>query len=258
MTSPGDTGASREVCNARQGYVHSVETAGTLDGPGIRFVLFLNGCPLRCKYCHNPDTWLMRRGTLRGVRDLLEEISTYRDFLRRAKGGVTISGGEPLMQPAFVQALFAGCKSMGLHTALDTSGHLHPLSPDALFHNVDLVLLDIKAGNDETHRKVTGKPLAPTLEFAGRMSSLGIPMWVRFVLVPGLTDTAENIRNVAKIIAGLDPVARVEILPFHQLASYKYESLGLRYALEDTPPATPADVVRAWNLFSEEGVFSVR
>lgn len=162
------------------------------------------------------------------------------------------------MQPAFVQALFEGCKSMGLHTALDTSGHLHHLSPDALFHNVDLVLLDIKAGNDETHRKVTGKPLAPTLAFARRMSSLGIPMWVRFVLVPGLTDAAENIRGVAKIIAGLEPLARVEILPFHQLASYKYESLGLKYDLADTPQAVPSDVVRAWNLFSEEGVFSVR
>lgn len=246
------------VCSAKQGYVHSIETAGTVDGPGIRFVLFLNGCPLRCKYCHNPDTWQMKRGTLRHAAEILEEISTYRDFLVRAKGGVTLSGGEPLMQPAFLETMFKGCKDMGLHTALDTSGHLHHLAPDSLFDAVDLVLLDIKSGTDAAYRSVTGKPLQPTLDFAERMKRRKIPMWVRFVLVPGLTDAEENVRAVAKLISRIEPIARVEILPFHQLAAYKYENLGLKYDLKDTPQATPRDVVMAWRIFSEEGVHSVK
>ena len=260
MTSPEAPapGPMREVCNARQGYVHSVESGGTVDGPGIRFVLFLNGCPLRCQYCHNPDTWQLKRGKLRNAADILAEIRSYRDFLTRAKGGVTISGGEPLMQPAFLETLFKGCKEMGLHTALDTSGHLHHLAPDSLFEQVDLVLLDIKSGDDATHRKVTGRPLKPTLDFAARMSAMRIPVWARFVLVPGLTDAEDNVRNVAKIIAGIDPLTRVEILPFHQLAGYKYEELGIKYPLKDTRQAENMDVVMAWRIFSEEGVYSVR
>lgn len=258
MSAVDSGGRLHEVCSSKQGYVHSVETAGTVDGPGIRFVLFLNGCPLRCKYCHNPDTWQMKRGTLRHAGEILEEISTYRDFLKRAKGGVTISGGEPLMQPAFLETIFKGCKDMGLHTALDTSGHLHHLSPDSLFQSVDLVLLDLKSGSDKAYRKVTKKPLQPTLDFAKRVEEIKIPMWLRFVLVPGLTDDEENIRAVAKIIAGIEPVERVEILPFHQLAAYKYENLGLKYDLKDTPQATSKDVVMAWQIFSEEGVYCVR
>lgn len=256
--TPADAESPPEVCASKQGYVHSVETAGTVDGPGIRFVLFLNGCPLRCKYCHNPDTWQIKRGELRHAKEILEEIRTYRDFLIRAKGGVTISGGEPLMQPAFLETLLQGCKDMGLHTALDTSGHLGHLATDRLLDLVDLVLLDIKSGNKTTYRHTTGKALQPTLDFAARLSARGTPMWIRFVLVPGLTDAPENIRAVARIIARLDTVKRVEILPFHQLAAYKYAKLGLDYALKDTPQAQPADVVRAWSLFSEEGVFSVR
>jgi pyruvate formate lyase activating enzyme len=256
--SAGAVGPMREVCNALQGYVHSVETGGTLDGPGIRFVLFLNGCPLRCQYCHNPDTWLLRHGTLRGVEEILAEIRGYADFLKRAKGGVTLSGGEPLMQPRFVESILRGAKEMGLHTVLDTSGHLHEHAPDSLLDAVDLVLLDIKSGDEETHRRVTGKPLQPTLDFAARLQRMHKPMWARFVLVPGLTDAEDNVRNVAKIIAGLDTVQRVEILPFHQLASFKYEQLGIRYPLQDKAPADPRDVVMAWRIFSEEGVFGTR
>jgi len=256
--TPGETESTREICASKQGYVHSVETGGTVDGPGIRFVLFLNGCPLRCKYCHNPDTWQMKRGTLRHANDILAEIRTYRSFLLRAKGGVTLSGGEPLMQPAFLETILRGCKEMGLHTALDTSGHLGHLASDSLLDLVDLVLLDIKSGDEKTFRQTTGKSLQPTLDFAARLSARGIPMWIRFVLVPGLTDDAENIRAVARVIATLDPVTRVEILPFHQLAAHKYENLGIDYPLKDTPQAQPADVIRAWNLFSEEGVYSVR
>jgi pyruvate formate lyase activating enzyme len=258
MTLPEPVPPSlREVCNARQGYVHSIETGGTLDGPGIRFVLFLNGCPLRCRYCHNPDTWLLRQGTLRTSDEILEELSGYASFLKRAHGGLTISGGEPLMQPRFAEALFRGAKAMGLHTALDSSGALHDRSPDRLFEAVDLVLLDIKAGDEDTHRTVTRKPLAPTLSFAERLTDMGKPMWIRFVLVPGLNDGPDHLRRVARIIAGLPTVERVEILPFHQMASFKYEKLGLAYSLKDTPEASPTDVVHAWQIFSEEGVFNI-
>ncbi len=253
MTSP--EGAPREICNASQGYVHSVETGGTLDGPGIRFVLFLNGCPLRCRYCHNPDTWLLRRGTLRNTAELLEELESYAGFLKRAGGGLTISGGEPLMQPRFAGALFQGAKDMGLHTALDTSGALHQYSPDEWFEPVDLMLLDIKAGDEETCHRVTRKPLAPTLEFAQRMTRMEKPLWIRFVLVPGLNDDPDHLRSVAGIISHLPTVKRVEILPFHQMASFKYEKLGLPYSLKDTPEATPRQVVDAWQIFSEEGVY---
>jgi len=258
MTETSSSAPGREVCSARQGYVHSVETGGTLDGPGIRFVLFLNGCPLRCQYCHNPDTWLLRQGTLRTADEVLEEIRGYAPFLKRAKGGVTISGGEPLMQPKFAGAIFRGCKEMGLHTALDTSGALHERSPDSFFEAVDLVLLDIKSGDDETHRRVTRKPIRPTLEFAERMTRMGKPLWVRFVLVPGLNDDPDHLRRVARIIAELPTTERVEILPFHQMACFKYEKLGIRYPLEGMPEATPRDVVTAWQIFSEEGVYNAQ
>ncbi len=243
---------------SRQGFVHSVESGGTVDGPGIRFVLFLNGCPLRCQYCHNPDTWRLRDGKLREAEELLEELAGYASFLKRAKGGVTISGGEPLMQPEFCETLFRGAKEMGLHTVLDSSGHLHERAPDSLFEVVDLVLLDVKSGTDEQYRKVTAKPLQPTLDFAARMERLRVPMWARFVLVPGLTDDPENVRQVAKHIAAMKTVERVEILPFHQMASYKYEELKLDYPLKDTEAASAHDVVMAWSIFSEEGVFGLQ
>lgn len=246
----------REICHAGQGYVHSVETGGTLDGPGIRFVLFLNGCPLRCQYCHNPDTWLLRRGRLTRTADILSELDGYASFLKRAKGGLTISGGEPLMQPLFSEAIFRGAKAMGLHTALDTSGALHERTPDRFFDQVDLVLLDLKAGDDVTHRLITRKPLQPTLDFARRLGVLRKQIWARFVLVPGLNNSEAHLRKVAKIIAGWQGVARVEILPFHQMAAFKYEEMGMAYPLKDQPVATPRDVAVAWQIFSEEGVFN--
>ena len=160
------------------------------------------------------------------------------------------------MQPHFTEALFRGAKAMGVHTALDTSGALHERSPDSLFEAVDLVLLDLKAGDDATHRFITRKPLQPTLDFAERLKKMGKPLWARFVLVPGLNDSEEQLRSVAKIISGWQNVQRVEILPFHQMASFKYENLGVAYPLEGSPEATSRDVTLAWNVFSEEGVFN--
>ena len=188
---------------AVDGYVHSVESAGSLDGPGVRFVAFLAGCRLSCAYCHNPDSQKMSNGKLVSSTALLEEIALYKPYFQHTHGGVTISGGEPLVQPAFTEALLRGCKAMGLHTALDTSGFAGDRAPDSLLDVTDLVLLDIKSGLPGLYQRVTGVPLQSTLDFAQRLKARGLPIWVRFVLVPGLTDGEDNIQAVAKIVADL-------------------------------------------------------
>ncbi|MFR7733451.1 MAG: pyruvate formate-lyase-activating protein [Collinsella sp.] len=169
-----------------------MESCGTVDGPGIRFVLFLSGCSLRCRYCHNPDASYVRRGQTRSAADILEELARYRDFLQAAGGGLTLSGGDPLFQPAFAKAVLKGGKAMGLHTCLDTSGHLGANADGELLEHTDLVLLDIKAWNPERYRNLTGGELRPTLESAERLAALRKPVWLRYVLVPGLTDDMED------------------------------------------------------------------
>jgi pyruvate formate lyase activating enzyme len=186
--------------------------------------------------------------------EVLADALRYRNYLRR--GGITISGGEPLLQPAFVHALFHGAKAAGLHTALDTSGFLGSRVSDALLEDVDLVLLDIKSGIPETYRRVTGVELAPTLDFAQRLDALHKSMWVRFVLVPGLTDDEENIAAVARFVATLGTVGRVEILPFHQLGEGKYARLGKPYLLAETQPPTYAQIEQARAIFRSYGVFA--
>lgn len=244
-----------ESINAKtMGYVHSVETAGTVDGPGVRYVIFLTGCPLSCLYCHNPDCIKMKNGVIRSVGDILDDISDYRWFINRAGGGVTISGGEPLTQPNFVKSLLRGCKKMNLHTALDTSGYLGHLADDELLADTDLVLLDIKSGIPELYKKVTGVELAPTLRFAQRLSERRQKMWIRFVLVPELTDGEDNIRAVAEIISSKQAIERVDILPFHQMASYKWEEMGIKYQLADHREADKNDVERAKEIFRQYGI----
>lgn len=242
---------------AVSGWIHSVETAGTADGPGIRYVVFLSGCALRCRYCHNPDTWHMHQGTLTDAGAVLADISRYASFLRHAHGGVTLSGGEPLVQPEFAAALLAGCKRLDLHTALDTSGFLGSHASDALLADVDLVLLDIKAFSEATYRKLTGAPLRPTLEFAERLAALGKPVWLRYVLVPDLTDDRREIAGLAEFAAGLGNVARVDVLPFHKLGEHKWRELQLPYTLGDTQPpsAELVDEVRA--IFRNQGLDAV-
>lgn len=233
------------------GYVHSVETAGTVDGPGVRYVLFLTGCALRCQYCHNPDTWHLKTGHRVRVCDVLADLKRYSGFLKRAGGGLTLTGGEPLAQPAFTRAIFEGAKAMGLHTALDTSGFLGAKADDRLLAATDLVLLDLKSWLPETYRRVTGRDVGPTLVFARRLAALGVPIWLRFVLVPGLTDDDENIEGVADFARRLGPaVNRVELLPFHKMGEAKWQALGCPYTLSDTPAAGPDDIARAKAIFS--------
>lgn len=235
------------------GLVHSVESCGTVDGPGIRFVLFLSGCSLRCRYCHNPDTSFTRRGTERSAEDVLKEISRYRDFLVNAGGGVTISGGDPLFQPEFTRAILRGCKAMGLHTCLDTSGHLGCNADEEMLALTDLVLLDIKAWNPEQYRQVTAQPLQPTLDFAERLAALKKPVWLRYVLVPGLTDRVDDIEALARYASGLGNIQRVDVLPFHQMGRYKWQELGLDYTLTDTEPPEPELTALVRTIFRTHG-----
>jgi pyruvate formate lyase activating enzyme len=236
-----------------QGYVHSVEIGGFVDGPGVRFVAFLSGCPLRCQYCHNPDSWELKRGTPTSSAELLGRIESSARFLSAA-GGVTLSGGEPLVQPEFALAILRGSKALGLHTAFDTSGYLGDRATREILDATDLVLLDIKCLDAATHHTLTGVDVAPTLAFAKRLASLGKPAWIRFVLVPGVTDGHDHLSHLAEFVAGLANVERTEILPLHHMARPKWRALGKPYPLDTTPIPTAADLVRAREVFSAAGV----
>lgn len=237
------------------GYIHSVETGGAVDGPGLRFVVFLTGCALRCLYCHNPDTWHMPDGRKTGVASLLNEIAEYRDFLQRT-GGVTATGGEPLAQPDFVTALFQGCKALCLHTALDTSGFLGANATDALLAATDLVLLDIKSFDPAAYKRLTGGSLAPTLRFAERLAAMGKPTWLRYVLVPGLTDDLASIDKLAAYAKDLG-MAKVEVLPFHKMGESKWGALKLPYTLQEKQPPSTALVATVRAIFTGHGLKTV-
>jgi pyruvate formate lyase activating enzyme len=236
------------------GYVHSIEVGSTVDGPGIRFVLFLTGCPLRCQFCHNPDTWHKQNGRQVTLDRMMKEIGKYVQVLKISQGGITISGGEPVLQNAFTTRVFRRCKALGLHTCLDTSGRLGERLSDAELDDIDLQLLDIKSGIPETYLRVTGQPLEPTLVYARRLSDLERPIWVRFVLVPNLTDDYDNVEKVADICAGLKSLERVEILRFHQMGKDKWQKLGVEYRLEDTEPPTPELAERVREQFRSRGL----
>jgi len=237
------------------GYVHSVETGGMADGPGVRYIIFMSGCPLRCQYCHNPDMFHKKKGKLASSAQLLDDISRYASYLSKSKGGVTLSGGEPMVQPEFVKAVFKGCKEMGIHTALDTSGYLNMKADDDILSLTDLVLLDIKSGIERVHKEVTGRPLKPTLSFAQRLAVKNIPMWLRYVLVPDLTDAPDNIEAVASFAASLDGgIKRIDVLPFHKMGEKKWEHIGLDYKLKDTLPPTHNQIAAARDIFKKYGL----
>jgi pyruvate formate lyase activating enzyme len=235
------------------GYVHSYETGSRLDGPGIRVTLFLSGCPLRCQYCHNPDTWKLKHGMRVPLERVVTRLGHFVPALRSMQGGLTLSGGEPLVQPAFSRRIFAAARSYGLHTALDTSGFFGARATDEYLENVDLVLLDIKSWDPETYRRVTAQEVAPTLRFAERLAAMGKPVWIRYVLVPGLTDDPANVEGVAKFVAPMKNIEWVEVLPFHQLGSFKWKELGLDYQLAATQPASADLVKRVHGQFRDAG-----
>ncbi|QDQ16075.1 pyruvate formate lyase-activating protein [Streptomyces spectabilis] len=236
------------------GRVHSWDLSTGVDGPGTRFVLFVSGCPLRCLYCANPDTWHMRDGRPITVDDVMARIDTCRAFVTAAGGGVTLTGGEPLLQPAFTASVLRRCKESGLHTALDTSGFLGARADDALLAATDLVLLDIKSFDAAVYRRLTGGELAPTLRFATRLDRLGVPMWIRYVLVPGWTDDPARVDGLGAFLAGLDHVDRVDVLPFHKLGAHKYTALGIPFPLHDSPGPAPELVERVRGQFRKHGL----
>ncbi|MDR3493471.1 MAG: pyruvate formate-lyase-activating protein [Ancalomicrobiaceae bacterium] len=226
----------RAVRPAIKGFIHSTEIGGAVDGPGVRYVLFLSGCMLRCAYCHNPDTWHMHEGQPTNSRDVLKDISAYGKFLAHTHGGVTLSGGEPLVQTDFTAAILRGCKEMGLHTALDTAGFLGAHADDYLLADVDLFLLDIKAFTEATYHDLTGVALAPTLQFARRLAAMGKPVWLRYVLVPGLTDRFDEINGLADFARDLGNIERVDVLPFHKMGEFKWSVANVPYRLGATEP----------------------
>ncbi|HEY3222934.1 MAG TPA: pyruvate formate-lyase-activating protein [Pseudolabrys sp.] len=235
------------------GYAHSYETSSRYDGPGLRVVLFLSGCLLRCTYCHNPDTWHLKDGTYVSAQQVLDRLASFASALRALDGGLTISGGEPMVQLAFTKRILAGAKKMGLHTAIETSGFLGDRADDSFLSVLDLVLLDIKSSDPATYKKVTARDLAPTLRFAERLAKMNKPVWVRFTLVPGHTDDPANVEGIAKFVAPMKNVEWVEIQPFHQLGAFKWKAMNLEYQHVDTQRPTPELINRVLEQFRAAG-----
>jgi pyruvate formate lyase activating enzyme len=236
------------------GFVHSFTTGSAVDGPGVRLVAWLSGCQFRCVYCHNPDTWKMTNGMPVTLARAIEVVGQYRHELRAMKGGLTLSGGEPLMQHRFVLRLFAAARQMGVHTALDSNGYLGDRLSDADLASIDLVLLDLKAMTPELHRRLTGMDNQPIHEFARRLAAARRPIWVRFVLVPGWTDDPAEVERIAAFAASLGNVERVDVLPFHQLGRFKWEKLGMAYQLPDAQPPSPVVTSEAVARFRAAGL----
>jgi pyruvate formate lyase activating enzyme len=235
------------------GYCHSYETSSRYDGPGLRLVLFLSGCLLRCTYCHNPDTWHLKDGTYVSVDQVLHRIADFAPSIQALGGGLTISGGEPMVQLAFTKRILAGARRMGLHTAIQTSGFLGDRADESFLSEVDLVLLDIKSSDPQTYRRTTERDVAPTLRFAERLAALAKPVWVRFTLVPGETDDPANVGGIARFVAPMKNVHWVEVQPFHQMGSFKWKAMGLEYKLENTQPPSRDLVNRVIEQFRAAG-----
>lgn len=240
------------------GNIHSIETCGTVDGPGLRYVIFTQGCLLRCQYCHNADTWKIGAGKEMSVDQLMKDITTYIPFMRSSGGGVTVSGGEPLLQLDFLLEMFKSCKKNGIHTTIDTSGGCFSTDPiflsklDEVLEYTDLVLLDLKHFDEKKHIKLTGKSNEQIKNFAKYLEEKNIPVWIRHVLVPGITDSEDDLIKLGGFISTLSNVEKVEILPYHQLGVYKWEALGLKYPLKDIQPPSDESVNHAYQLLTHK------
>jgi pyruvate formate lyase activating enzyme len=249
-----ETDVRSALASGDMGFLHSYTTGSAVDGPGVRVVAWMTGCMWRCRYCHNPDTWTMRNGVPVTLNRAVEELRKYTRGLKVMAGGLTISGGEPLMQDRFVVKLLNAAKAMDIHTTIETNGYLSEKLSDAELDTIDLVMLGIKAWDPARHKDLTGRDIDATLAFGKRLAALGKPIWVRFVLVPNLTDDPEDIAGIARFAAELGNVERVEVLPFHQMGKYKWERLRMRYTLADTEPPSNAAVEQACAIFREHGL----
>lgn len=239
-----------------RGRVHSVESMGTLDGPGIRYVLFLQGCPLQCAFCHNRDTWSLWGGQEKDVEEVWNDLIRYRSYMKASGGGVTVSGGEPTLQAAFVAELFRRCREAGVHTALDTSGYARVERPEVreVLAYTDLVLLDIKAMDPQLHRWLTGGDPARIRRFASFLADQRIPAWIRVVLIPGITDTEENLTVLASYVRTLPNVEKVELLPYTKLGEHKWAEQGDRSPLSEVREAGQSDVASATAILTAGGI----
>ncbi len=231
------------------GNIHSVESCGTVDGPGIRFVVFTQGCPLRCQYCHNPDTWEFKDNQKMSVEEILEQYDGVKEF---CKGGITVTGGEPMAQMEFVTELFKQARAKDIHTALDTSGIFfnreNTEKIDELLKYTSLVLLDIKHIDDEEHKKLTKHSNKNILDFARYLSETKKPMWVRHVVVPGITFKEEYLTRLGEFLGTLNNIVALDVLPYHDMAIPKYENLGIEYPLKGVPPLSHEQALEARNI----------
>ncbi|MFD2179344.1 pyruvate formate lyase 1-activating protein [Veronia pacifica] len=237
------------------GRIHSVESCGTVDGPGIRFIVFLQGCLMRCKYCHNRDTWDTHQGRQASVDELIGEAVTYRHFMKASGGGVTASGGEAMLQPEFVRDFFSAAKQKGLHTCLDTNGYIRKYTPaiDEVLDNTDLVMLDLKQLNDEVHQDLIGVSNKRTLDFARYLHERGQKTWIRYVVVPGYSDDELSVRKLGAFIEMMDNIEKVELLPYHKLGEHKWETLGYDYPLKGVEPPSRETMERIKNIIEGYG-----
>lgn len=237
------------------GFLHSFTTGSAVDGPGLRVVAWTTACMFRCAYCHNPDTWTLRNGIPVTIAEAVDGLRKYARGLKIMHGGFTLSGGEPLLQPRFAAKLFAAARDMGIHTAIETNGFNGEKLSDEELALIDLVILDMKAMSPAQHKRVTGlEDNSPVLQFARRLAAQGRPMWLRYVLVPGLTDAPAEMNGIAEFGAALGVVERVEILPFHQMGRYKWDRLSIPYSLAATTAPSPAEVDAARDIFRGFGL----
>ncbi|WP_374718709.1 pyruvate formate-lyase-activating protein [Parageobacillus toebii] len=239
-----------------KGFIHSIESCGTVDGPGLRYVIFTQGCLLRCQYCHNADTWEIGKGKEMTVEEIIDDVKTYLPFINASGGGITVSGGEPLLQIDFLIELFKACKKLGIHTAIDSSGGCYTAEAsfqqklNELLSYTDLILLDLKHIDEKKHRKLTGKTNQHILQFARFLSEKNVPVWIRHVLVPTITDDPNDLRSLAAFIRTLNNVKKIEILPYHKLGVYKWKALGLKYPLEGIEPPSEESVEMAQRILN--------
>lgn len=242
------------------GNIHSIETFGTVDGPGVRYVVFTQGCLLRCQYCHNADTWEIGSGKQMSVSEIIEDLKQYLPFIESAGGGITVSGGEPLLQIPFLLELFRECKKLGIHTAIDSSGGCFSSAPlfqaqlKELLQYTDLILLDLKQIDRKKHLKLTGMTNDHILEFARFLSEQKIPIWIRHVLVPGITDYHNDLNRLGDFIGELTNVEKVEVLPYHKLGVYKWEALGYEYPLKNIDPPNDEQIKIAYQLLTKNRI----
>lgn len=237
------------------GRIHSFESCGAVDGPGIRFITFFQGCLMRCLYCHNRDTWDTHCGREVTVKDLMQEVVAYRHFMSASGGGVTASGGEAILQAEFVRDWLQACKKEGIHTCLDTNGFVRRYDPviDELLEVTDLVLLDIKQMNDEIHQKLTGVSNQRTLKFARYLAGKNIQTWIRYVVVPGWSDDDDSARRLGEFIGGMSNIGKIELLPYHELGKHKWQALGEEYQLNGVNPPDNAVMERIKGILEHYG-----